>query len=162
MKQRLEGKPGGNLRSFLLAGVLFIGCAGNPVLAREVYTWTDENGVKHFSDMPRPQGEETVIEAPEAYKPGSVAVQPPDPEAGDVSIAQARREAIAQQRAATREAQAVNRQACADAREELERLEPARRVFAVNEAGESVRLDDDQRMGLIDDLKRFLAENCSD
>jgi hypothetical protein len=39
-------------------------------------------------------------------------------------------------------------------------MEPARRVFYTNEQGESVRMDDDERMALIEESRAFLAENC--
>jgi hypothetical protein len=41
-------------------------------------------------------------------------------------------------------------------------MEPARRVFYTDDQGESVRMDDDQRMALIDESKAFLAKNCRD
>ena len=34
---------------------LFVACLGiAPLSAQQVYTWTDANGVKHFSDTPPP------------------------------------------------------------------------------------------------------------
>jgi hypothetical protein len=47
-------------------------------------------------------------------------------------------------------------------RQRLEQLEPARRVFYTDETGESVRMDDDQRLALIEESRAFLDENCSD
>lgn len=137
--------------------------------AAEIHTWTDENGVVHYSQTPPPQGGDTVVEMKDAYKPGSVPAQPPAADGGAggtepaaLTPAEARRQQMAQQRQANRERQAQNQQLCGMHRQRLEQLEPARRVFYTDETGESVRMDDDQRLALIEESRAFLDENCSD
>lgn len=139
--------------------------------AAEIHTWTDENGVVHYSQTPPPQGGDTVVEMKDAYKPGSVPAQPPAADDGAgaggtepaaLTPAEARRQQMAQQRQANRERQAQNQQLCGLHRQRLEQLEPARRVFYTDETGESVRMDDDQRLALIEESRAFLDENCSD
>jgi hypothetical protein len=44
----------------------------------------------------------------------------------------------------------------------LEQIEPSRRVFYTDESGETVRLDDERRVGLVEESKAFLAGNCKD
>ena len=142
----------------------------SPVWGTEVYTWTDEDGTVHFSDSPRPSGAMDVIEVEEIPRPGtSDAYDDPGTDAeaapeetGEAvhSAAQQRREEIAREGAERKESQEETDRLCAMHRQRLEQMEPARRVFYVNEEGESIRMDDDQRMGLIDESKAFLAANC--
>jgi hypothetical protein len=143
-----------------------------PANAAEVYTWTDENGVVHFSDSPRASGPMEALEVEEIYRPGSSDdyARPSDPAAATpaaegeteaVSAAEQRREDIAKARADRRQAQAETDRMCARHRQRLEQMEPARRVFYTDADGESVRMDDDQRMALIDESKAFLRDNCN-
>ena len=142
--------------------------------AAEVYTWTDEKGVVHFSDSPRASGEVETLEVEEIYRPGSAEayaapaqsdadVEQPD-EVAEVtatkSQAEQRREEIAQARDDRAQQQAETDRLCAMHRQRLEQMEPARRVFYTNAEGESVRMDDDQRMALIDESRAFLNQNC--
>jgi hypothetical protein len=144
------------------------------VTAAEVYTWTDENGVVHFSDAPPESGESARLEVEEIYRPGSVEAQPTpsdapaeaaehggEPEAEPpLTAAQQRREQILRDRAERQEEATETERLCGLHRQRLEQMEPARRVFYTDESGESVRMDDDRRMALIDESKQFLADNC--
>jgi hypothetical protein len=138
-----------------------------PLPAAEVYSWTDENGVTHFSDTPRADGDQRVIEAEEAYRPGSVEIQPPaaaetgDAEQAALTAAQARRAELRESGQTRRERQQEQQQLCAAHRQRLEQMEPARRVYYLDEAGNEVRMDDDRRMQLIEESKAFLDDNCS-
>jgi hypothetical protein len=140
--------------------------------ATEVYTWKDENGVVHYSDSPRASGQMEALEVEEIYRPGSTDAYatPADPtasapaagtESTTASAAQQRREEIAKGRAEQRAEQAESEQLCARHRQRLEQMEPARRVMYTDEQGETVRMDDDQRMALIDESKAFLRKNCN-
>ena len=142
--------------------------------ATEVYTWTDQDGIVHYSDAPLNDGESQKIEVEGAYPPGTTDAYPSSEESaapatvssqvGDgespQSAAQQRREQIAEDREERREAKAENDQLCAKHRQRLTQVEPARRVFYTNEKGESVRMDDDRRMELIEEDKEFIAKNC--
>jgi flagellar biosynthesis GTPase FlhF len=152
----------------LIAALLSLGWAAQ-AHGTEVYTWTDEDGVLHFSDAPRASGEMRTIEVDEVNEPGtSDASATPDEadapaeDAGEPvhSAAQQKREEMARLRAERRQSQAETDRMCALHRQRLEQMEPARRVFYTNEQGESVRMDDDLRVGLIDESKAFLADNC--
>lgn len=166
----------------LLAALLSLGWVA-PAHGAEVYTWTDEDGVLHFSDTPPASGEMETLELEDVREPASpdaddpsdahddsddaVDANAPDdaeaPVAGgepELSAAAQKREQMARQRAERRQAQAEADRMCAQHRQRLEQMEPARRVFYANEQGESVRMDDDVRMGLIDESKAFLADNC--
>jgi hypothetical protein len=174
MKQVLDRKGRDSRRRICRSVPLVFGLAmvlaGVPLGAAEVYTWTDENGVLHFSDTPRVDGQSETIEAEEVYRPGTADAYAPPAEAAaadpvsetPVSAAAARREEQALEREQRREAQAELDRQCAQHRQRLEQMEPSRRVFYTDESGESVRLDDEERVGLVEESKAFLAENCQD
>ena len=142
--------------------------------ATEVYTWTDESGTVHYSDTPRASGAMEALEVEEIYRPGSADAYPspastPAADAGvtpeeeppaPLSAAEQRRESIAGERAKRREKQAEMEQQCNLHRQRLEQMEPARRVFYTDADGESVRMDDDRRVALIEESRAFLAKNC--
>ena len=142
--------------------------------ATEVYTWTDQDGIVHYSDTPLSNAASQKIEVEGADRPGTsgadptsaaptagaaVSSQTPDGESPQ-SAAQQRREQIAENREERREAKAENDQLCAKHRQRLTQMEPARRVFYTDEKGESVRMDDDQRIELIEEDKEFIDKNC--
>ena len=142
--------------------------------ATEVHTWTDEDGTVHFSDAPPDSGESETIDVEEVYMPGTSDAYPEASQAEDSaaemlmgqdpdtphSAAEQRREDIATARQERREAEEEKDRVCGLHRQRLTQMEPARRVFYTNEQGEQVRMDDNERMGLIEESKQFLAENC--
>jgi hypothetical protein len=159
----------------VLLFVLTAICSGT-VAAAEVYAWTDENGVVHYSDTPAASGKSETLQVEEIYRPGSadvygvpeqalgaspVETDEAAPEAPP-SVAEARRQQIAKERAERQEAQAEIERLCAQHRQRVEQMEPARRVIYTDDQGESVRMDDDQRLALIEESKDFLAQNCRD
>ena len=142
----------------LCAGV--IGATG--VMAKEMYRWTDENGVVHYSDQ-KPAGQQdyqtsqvpdsTPVPAPESAAAAPAAEEP--------SVAQQRREEIAEKKQEARESQAQRESECAAWQAEVDRLEPNRRVFFTNEAGETERMDDVERVNRVAELKQKIAQNCN-
>jgi hypothetical protein len=158
--------------------VLAAGMASVSVLANEIYRWTDENGVVHFGDRP-PEGlQAQAIHVPESQPSdtsdsGSTADEQESPpsaetdstsaageEAVPLTAAQARREQMAEARKERREAQAEIDLMCQKHSKRVEQIEPYRRVYYTNEQGESVRMDDDLRIELVDESKAYIAENC--
>lgn len=164
------------LLPWLLAGVLGGAAlfAGGPLAAIEMYTWTDDNGVRHYSDTPRTNGPMETVEAKEAYRPGSADAYPAAAEpvaeseaaesaaAAPLSAAAARREQLAQRREERREAQAETDRLCASHRQRLEQMEPSRRVFYTDDAGETVRMDDEERVALVEESRAYIEKNCRD
>jgi len=157
----------------LLFTLIAVSCQA--AVAAEVYTWTDADGVVHFSDAPPESGKSATIQVDEIYRPGSADAYskahdaPTDTAAttGEAaseepvkSVAQQRREQILRDRTERQQEAAEAERLCALHRQRLEQMEPARRVFYTDEQGESVRMDDDRRMALIDESKQYLASNC--
>jgi len=160
---------------FVLLLATGLACAWiSSATATEVYTWTDKDGIVHYSDAPLNDGESQKIDIEDAYQPGTTGAypssekttdsidEPSEAAAGESpkSAAQQRREQITEDREERRDAKAEIDQMCAKHRQRLTQMEPARRVFYTNDKGESVRMDDDQRMGLIKEDKEFIAKNC--
>jgi len=167
-----------NNHAKFLASVLVLaaGLASFSVSANEIYRWTDENGVVHFGDKP-PEGlQAKAIHVPDSQPSdtgdsGSAAdekVSPPsadgtsaaEEEAIPLTAAQARREKMAEDRKKRQEAQAETDLMCQKHSKRVEDIEPYRRVYYTNEQGESVRMDDDLRIELVEESKAYIAENC--
>jgi hypothetical protein len=151
----------------LLALAVCVGVCGiaQPLHAQnqQMYTWTDENGVVHFSDQAPPGRDVQPQELPESPKPGSVSPAPPtagEPAEAAPSVAQQRREEIARKAEENRARQEEARIQCANWRAELDRLEPNRRVFYTNEEGETERMDDVERTGRVAELHDLIDKNC--
>lgn len=170
-------KQGISLFRKAVAGVLLVtGLSVAPLHATEVYTWTDEDGIVHFSDSPPENGEPRTITVEGAYKPGTTGAYPvpaasaeteataaADAESTEeppLTAAQQRREDMARGRQERQEAQQEIDRMCGLHRQRLAQMEPARRVFYTNEAGEQVRMDDDERMGMIEESRSFVEKNC--
>ena len=159
-------------RLVILAGAALAFALSFSAAADQVYTWTDENGVTHFSDREPPDIDTEVIDM--ADKPGGVTYSKPqeasDPEAvaedttasaeTDATLGQQRREQIAASNAERRAAQADQNAMCQKQRELLARLEPARRVYYTDENGAEVRMDDEQRVQAIAETRDYIARYC--
>ena len=164
----------------LLTVILFLsaGIVSAQALATEIYSWTDKDGIVHFGDKP-PEGQQAeYINVPEAYRPGTTDAYPPaetqevdssDPDASVIpgeeapvplTAAQARRDKMAKDREERRETQAEIDLMCQKHRQRLTQVEPARRVFYTNEQGESVRMDDDVRINLVEESRAYISKNC--
>lgn len=143
-----------------MVAAALLGAIGLPVavMATEVYTWTDENGVVHFSDK-EPVGQDARVEdLPDEAPPAS-----PNPYAesqSGSSAAQQRREEIDRKARESQAQQAQNEQNCRAWQAEVDRLEPNRRVFYTNEQGETERMDDVVRTDRVAELKSLIAQNC--
>lgn len=127
---------------------------------KTMYTWTDENGVVHFSDR-APEGREVQAQQlPESPLPGSVS---PTLDAGSdsqPSVAQQRREEIARKTDEARARREQQQAECTAMRAELARIEPNRRVFFTNEQGETERMDDVVRTDRVAELRDLISRNC--
>lgn len=152
-----------------LLGAILALTFSNPVLATEVHTWTDENGVVHFSDVKPAATRSQTIEMKDssshaAYSPASPPTPPPVTEENNVqtlTAAQQRRQDMADAREAHREEQAEIEKMCVRHAQRLEQMEPARRVYYQDENGQEIRMDDVQRVALIEESRNYIAENCN-
>jgi hypothetical protein len=142
--------------------------AVSPVFAQseQIYTWTDENGVKHFVDsaVDNPDAVIQQLSQPEesdsAFGDPANATGAPESAAETLSPGQQKREQLAQKRNERQLAQAEQDQICSQAQAALTNVEPSRRVLFTNDEGETVRMDDADRMRVINESKALIAENC--
>ena len=58
------------------------------------------------------------------------------------------------------EEQASIAELCEFHRKHLADMEPARRVYYTNQEGQRVRMDDDERVMLIEESNQYVSENC--
>lgn len=161
----------GTMIRLIIGLVLFISLTGAAFAqegGREMYSWTDENGVVHFSDQ-RPAGQQVEVhQIPDS--PASAPSSPPPAdessavnateEADTRSPAQIQRDEMAKRREAILAAREKNDMACAQRQAEVDELEPNRRVFFTNEQGEVERMDDVERVNRVAEAKAFLEANC--
>ena len=132
-----------NLMTRMLQGstaalcLLIFAIASTPAKA-EVYKWTDENGVTHFSQTPPPPGQDAEIQDLPEHQAGvesdpSTANTLNDTANEELSAADLRRQELADARRERADAEAANDTLCMDTQERLAQLEPSRRVFYTNE-----------------------------
>jgi hypothetical protein len=158
--------------SAVLVGILAIHSAAQ-AQSDQIYTWTDENGVKHFvdnaADHPNAVSQEiragssssTTSEVSSNGQDASAVINVEDEEQEQLSPGQIKRQQLAEKRNLRRDEQANRDQNCTMARAQLASVEPSRRVFYTNEAGETVRLDDEERVKEVEKQKSIIAENCN-
>jgi hypothetical protein len=137
--------------------------------SKSLYTWTDEKGVVHYTDTPPDNANAIELPATEVYRPGSsgaypqadAAVTEDEKDPAEVeSYADEQRKQLDEARKKSREKQAERERICKEARNQLETIEPSRRVYFTNDQGETERLDDEQRVAMVEKAKVLIAENC--
>jgi len=138
--------------------LLGAGVLAGAAVAGEVYTWTDEDGVVHFSDR-EPVGRDANVRDLPDTTPSSGPNPYEESQAGE-SAAQQRREDIQRKGQEAKAQEAVAERNCEAWRAEVARLEPNRRVFYTNEQGETERMDDVARADRVAELKSLIAQNC--
>jgi len=169
MRFGLETRDGAMIKILFSFALVF--CLAFSAVAqeesRQMYTWTDENGVVHFTDERPPGQVVTEIDIPaSAAQPVSNLPQgegPADNEAGSseqLSLADQRREEMAARREEILAAREKNAKICAEKRNEIARLEPNRRVYFTNEQGEVERMDDVVRTNKVAEDKAYIDANC--
>jgi hypothetical protein len=130
--------------------------------------------LKHFSDRAPAEATANVEEISASVETITVETAPDpldneeadstaasqDPAADELSYADQQRLAIEEKREGQREKQAERQRICLQARDELARVEPNRRVYSTDDDGETTRMDDDQRVNLVEENKQLVAEYC--
>jgi hypothetical protein len=144
-----------------------------------IYSWTDENGLQHFSDRAPPEVStnnaaiavtmETIpTDSPADTLNNEVAGSDPvdNPSSGQapaqdqLSYADQQRQEIEKKRKAQQEVKAERQRICLQARDQLAQIEPSRRVFYTDESGETTRMDDVERVQMVEETKGLIAEYC--
>jgi hypothetical protein len=156
-----------NMKQAYIISALVLSCALGAVngyaAGTDAYSWTDKDGVVHFGDLP-PEGQQAdTIKLQDTSQPtgiGSGDSQPvPDAEP---SAAEQKREELAQRRELYKQEEKGKEEACWLAKKHLAQYEPYRRVMYTNEAGEVVRMTDDERVALVQQARDHLEQNDCD
>jgi hypothetical protein len=149
----------------LIAAALAIAVSSG-LAGSEVYRWVDEDGVVHFGDRAEGIPDAEVVDVPsepsrqtDTLPPTTLAAPQAEAE-NEPSYAQQRRDARAEARRKAAEERRQIEANCAVARDRVAALEPSTRVMVEDEEGNVVRMDDDRRLGLLDEAKAYIAENC--
>ena len=146
------------LSVFVLLAGLFV--FSSNAQEKTMYSYTDENGTVVFTDK-KPVGKDVQQQAiPDGPPPQGDNPYAQTEAASEVSTAQQKREEIARSKQEARETQALQESQCAAWQAEVDRLEPTRRVFYEDENGETVRMDDVERVNRVAELKDKIASDC--
>lgn len=151
-----------------LMTVFMVACVltGTDAMAKDtVYRWVDDQGVVHFGD--RPANSENA-EKIELQTRKAEITQPVSDVERDAIYAQPAAPSRAQlqrdERAKSRQEAAILADAvaagCKQRRQIVAQLEPSTRVMVKGEDGEVYRMDDDERLKTLDEVKAYIAQKC--
>ena len=142
-------------------------------VAAPVYRWVDENGEVHYGDQ-APEGVEasrvdikpntvnsTSPAKSSASKDGASANGANEGEKPELSYAeQSRQDRAARQAESAEKARqtAIN---CETMRQQRDFVEPSPRVIVDDGKGGTRRLDDNERLDLLNEAKTFIEKNCN-
>ncbi|MEE4293495.1 MAG: DUF4124 domain-containing protein [Xanthomonadales bacterium] len=147
----------------MLCIVLAAGLIPDAFAEREIHVWTDENGVRYFAEVPPANTETETVQTdpapPYGEQPAADAASAA-PEARQ-SAAAAERRAIEEAAQKQQDAKSETLARCERHRKRLEQMLPARRVYYRDEDGNEVRMDDTQRVTLIEESREYLSKNCN-
>lgn len=150
------------LRSLVTAALLLGVAAG--LSAAEIYKWVDAAGVVHFSSNPPDNVQAEVI------RPGISATSrrsAPSQDSRDRSD-RADQDAVAEASLTQAQPEPEPREpsaeeiaaACERSREIVAQVEPRIRVTITEADGSQRRLDDNERLALLNENKTFIEQNC--
>ena len=138
-------------------GALLI-IAGSPVLANEIYKYTDTDGTVHYVDRPTGAPSEEVVRI--ASRSSSTTVSGQSDNKPDWRERRAAREEAKQAANTARAEQEQREQACTESRARLEQYSNAQRLYRTDEQGERVYLDDQQVEEARQRVEELIRENC--
>lgn len=147
----------------MVRGVVCL-CAALPwAAAAAMYKWVDEKGVTHYSESPPPDGKASRVELP----PIPPAAASPDENWKERDLEFRRRRLEKEQAderadAAAKQADAVRKERCLESRRRLDILQAERPVYRVNERGERVYLEDQERAGEIEKWRKQADTYCDE
>ena len=144
----------------LLLALLCCGPIGTATA--QVYKWVDEHGVTHYGERP-PQNQNTqAVETKPmaAPAPGASSARPPDWQEKNLEFQKRRIEREQQAEREQNEAQ-EKRKRCNIARDDLEHMQSARRLYDLDDKGERVYLDEAERSAATERARRRVEKSCS-
>ena len=141
-------------------------CAAPVGWADAVYTWVDEDGVRHFSQQP-PDDQDYELKDVQVRLPTTPA--PASTTTGTQSSLDQRvddylteRDAAQQKRRLSRAEKAAMEQNCQISRQNLIAVESRTRVMVPAGDGEMRQLDDDERLAAVEQARQDVERFCQD
>jgi len=126
----------------------------------QVYKWVDENGRTHYGER-APQNRKAQEVEQRLANPGPAAgkANPSNWKEKDLEF-RGRRIQAEQAETKQKQQEAAALQACSQARDALAGMKSARRMVRLDEKGERVYQDDEERQASIAQMEQRVAQNC--
>lgn len=137
--------------------------------AATIHKWVDERGVTHYSTTPPPGGKSVEINTADPPPAPAVGTSSPTQKSTQEILDEYRRDRAKREEAQRRAEEAAakaraalvaRKQRCIIARQNAYALEQSRPVFTLNERGERVYLDDENRAAELERLRREIRQFC--
>lgn len=147
-------------KSILSALVVMCATFSVPLLATEVYSWVDENGVQHFAGQPPAHDDYQLMTLRDR---GSRTITRParQQEQQDTTVTQEETVITTPDRTVTVIDPEIIAANCNRARNNIDLVNSRRRIVLTGDDGEQRRLDDDERLALISESQAYIDENCT-
>ena len=127
--------------------------------AQSMYKWVDEKGVTHFSETPPPDGKADAKKI--TVKPvGEEKPRADNWREREQESRQAKAKHDVAEEAQRMKDQAGRAQRCRNAQRQVDGYRNSARVFKLNEKGERVFLDEDQRAADLKQWEQEVRDNC--
>jgi hypothetical protein len=128
--------------------------------AAQVYKWVDEKGVTHYGERP-PTGQKAQEVEQRLANPAPAPGTDKQPNWKDKEL-EFRSRRIEADQAETRrtQQQAAQRQACDQARDALNQMKAARRIYRLDANGERVYQTDEERDAAVARQEQLIAQRC--
>lgn len=146
-------------RMFLVAVLLALA----PAAQAAIYKWVDEDGNVHYGERP-PLPDATPLaipNQPEKARPGAERERLERQKRMLEGYARKRAEERRQREEAARKAEQRKR-ACIEARDKFQAFERARYLYRLDENGERVVLNEEERAARMEKLRDRIRRNCKD
>jgi hypothetical protein len=130
--------------------------------AAAVYKWVDEKGVTHYTEEPPADGKATRIET-RTVGPGGTTGATDDWKQKELERRKERLDRDHAEDYAKRKSEhdaAVRANRCLESRRRLATLERARPVYQINERGEKVYLEDQDRPRQVEQARAQVEKSC--
>ncbi|NNM59727.1 MAG: DUF4124 domain-containing protein [Legionellales bacterium] len=140
--------------------IIFVACITYVASASEIYTWTDSNGVVHYSDVPNNQNAKIITVAkspPVTTGTGVQAISSGTQESSAPPVV-----ATPQEQQQAQIAQKQTKQYCAEAQKNLATLQQTgRRVYTVSPSGQYKYFNDQERQEQIQKMQEAIKLSCT-
>jgi len=156
----LVGAHGRYLHRRFLVPIALLPTLVLPCGARaEIFKWVDDTGKVHYGDAPPPEQEVETIRPPPPPSDAAVMQSRNRLEGMRERAAEWDKEREQEKQAAAREV-AMRKQLCSQAQGQLRSLQFRGLLFRLDEQGNRIYLEDDERALMLERARKAVRENC--